>query len=338
MSGLLPGSAQCQEPQASNWVQVSEWFSTGERPPEGRPTALDLRTSIQISGWFDTPPYPPETRAPETRSIEFDSESATAGEPSGPQPVYVDGIYALNEDTYFSAAENAWRILTGPLRYDEDDWINVAITLGVTGSLLLVDEAVNNFWQGDVRGESLDDFFDIINEFGDFENIAFGTLGAYAAAEVLGAKREKAAALMILESLLLTTAVTEGIKVVTGRERPRDADDAFDFNGITDSPSQDSLPSGHASNAFAVATVIAEVYGDDNPWVPWLAYPLAGTVGLARLNQEKHFLSDLFLGGAIGYFIGKMVTHYNPFLEENGIEVKPFGQQGAQGISVAYKF
>ncbi len=322
--------------QTTSWVQISESFLTSAWSTEGQPAAADpmnAMNAIQSSGWLDSPRYPPENRGAGLAG----EDTSTAGQ-SVSEPTYVDGIYAIKKDYIYSWGENSWRILTGPLRYEKDDWVNVAITLGVTGSLFLVDKAFNDFWQDDARGDSLDEVLDTVTEFGDFQNITFGTIGAYAAAEALGAKREKAAALMILESVVLTTALTEGTKFVTGRERPKDAKNAFDFNGITSDSSQDSLPSGHASNAFAVATVLSEVYGNDNPWVPWVAYPIAGAVGLSRINKEKHFLSDVFLGSAIGFFVGKMVTRYNPFLEENGIEVKPFGQQGAQGISLAYKF
>ena len=318
---ILPMSGQAQDFQSlqtTSWTQLSQRFMGDE-----------TAGSIQITGLFDTPSYPPEDRGVGTVPTTAQSGSTLQ---------YEDGIYLIKEDYIYSWGENTWRILTGPIRYDQDDWINVAITLGVTGSLFLVDEAANDFWQDDVKDDSLDDVLDIVNEFGDFQNITFGSVGAYAAAELLGAKREKAAALMVLETVVLTTLLTESIKIATGRERPKDATSAIDFNGITDDSSEDSFPSGHASNAFAVATVMSEVYGDDNPWVPWVAYPLAGGVGLARINKEKHFLSDIFFGGALGFFIGKMVTRYNPFLEENGLEIQPFSQQGAQGISVAYKF
>jgi membrane-associated phospholipid phosphatase len=74
-----------------------------------------------------------------------------------------------------------------------------------------------------------------------------------------------------------------------------------------------SFPSGHATNAFALATVIANEY-KDRPLVRWGAYGVAGLVGVSRFTGRRHFLSDVVVGGAIGYSIGRYVyhTHHDP--------------------------
>ena len=68
-----------------------------------------------------------------------------------------------------------------------------------------------------------------------------------------------------------------------------------------------SFPSGHTAAAFSVATVFAERYRSHR-WVPWIAYGLAGVVGLSRLNVQAHFPSDIFLGAALGYSISHFVV------------------------------
>ena len=62
------------------------------------------------------------------------------------------------------------------------------------------------------------------------------------------------------------------------------------------------FPSGHAIAAFSVATVVARRYGNHR-WVPYAAYGLAALVGFSRLSLSAHFLSDVFIGGALGYSI-----------------------------------
>ena len=64
-----------------------------------------------------------------------------------------------------------------------------------------------------------------------------------------------------------------------------------------------SFPSGHSMAAFAVASVVAGRYGN-HKWVPYAAYGLASLVGFSRLTINVHFLSDIVMGGAIGYSIG----------------------------------
>ena len=69
-----------------------------------------------------------------------------------------------------------------------------------------------------------------------------------------------------------------------------------------------SFPSGHSMEAFAVATIIARRYGRDHRWVPYAAYGLASLVAFSRLPLNVHFLSDVVMGGAIGYSISRFTV------------------------------
>lgn len=252
---------------------------------------------------------------------------------------FVDGIYIINTNYLYSFPENAYRILSSPVYFDQDDWINVGIVLGITGSLLLLDESLNDFWQDDIQNGFTEGMADAFRPLGESKYIIAGTLGAYAIAELLGAEREKATALLAFQSFALTAGLISGIKFITGRERPENSrDDAFDFEGPGKGDFNASFPSGHAGNAFSLATVISEMYKEDNPWVPWIAYPLAGGTALARVDDERHWFSDVFLGGALGYFIGKMVVKYSPFLQRNNMSFVPMNEQGVQGAALQYKF
>jgi membrane-associated phospholipid phosphatase len=58
----------------------------------------------------------------------------------------------------------------------------------------------------------------------------------------------------------------------------------------------------------AVATVVSRRYGKQHKWVPFVAYGLASTIAFSRATTGNHFLSDIFLGGAIGYSVGRFVV------------------------------
>jgi|SRR5580693_3648686 hypothetical protein len=60
---------------------------------------------------------------------------------------------------------------------------------------------------------------------------------------------------------------------------------------------QSIVPSGHASEAFTVATAIAENY----PlwWVQILCYDGIGLVGHARIEQNAHYASDFVAGSLL---------------------------------------
>lgn len=65
-----------------------------------------------------------------------------------------------------------------------------------------------------------------------------------------------------------------------------------------------SFPSGHAVEAFGIATVIARRYRKHR-WVPWLAYGAASVICFSRITIQSHFPSDVFLGAAIGYTVAR---------------------------------
>jgi len=80
-----------------------------------------------------------------------------------------------------------------------------------------------------------------------------------------------------------------------------------DYVNIFFQSSNNSFPSGHSASAFAMATVISEQF-KYKKWVPIIAYSLAGLTSLSRIEANKHWASDVFIGAALGYSVGKFIT------------------------------
>ncbi len=118
--------------------------------------------------------------------------------------------------------------------------------------------------------------------------------------------RARETGLLSLEALVDSEIVVVALKGITERRRPlaRTHRGNF-FKGGT------SFPSGHSIHAWSVATVIASEYSDHR-WAQFSAYALASAVSIARYTGEKHFLSDILVGSAMGYGIGRYVyrTHH----------------------------
>lgn len=300
--------------------------------PQARPYAPPVQPYAPPVQPYAPPPTvampPTAAAAPQPRQAA--RRAASDGE-------FVDGIYALNGDYWIGYGTNAWRLVTSPLRYDREDWIRVAVVAGITGTLILADDALMDFWQDTVRSGGTDDLATAFEVFGQ-EEMIYGLASAYALAEVLGMKREKATALLALESFALSGALVAGMKWITGRERPDDADNAYDFKGPGGAGTNASFPSGHTVAAFGAASVIAEMYGDKWPVVPWIAYTAATGTALSRVNNEDHWFSDVFAAGAIGYFVGKMVTRLSPFMVRNDMTINPFAVSGGAGAVLSFKF
>src|SRR2546426_2354508 len=101
----------------------------------------------------------------------------------------------------------------------------------------------------------------------------------------------------LVDSAILATAVKE----ITQRRRPTAAKGRGDF---FDGGS--SFPSGHSIEAWSLATVIANEY-HDHRLVQVAAYGIASAISVSRFTGRKHYLSDVLVGSALGYGIGRYV-------------------------------
>lgn len=113
--------------------------------------------------------------------------------------------------------------------------------------------------------------------------------------------RARETGLLSAEALVDSLIVEGALKEITQRARPmtgRERSEFFDGGN--------SFPSGHATQAWAVATVIAQEYKHRRA-VQVAAYGVATAVSVARFTGQKHYLSDVLAGSALGFGIGRYV-------------------------------
>ncbi len=128
----------------------------------------------------------------------------------------------------------------------------------------------------------------------------------------LAAKDHRARQLAMggVQVFIMTGLTTQIIKHLTHRHRP-DQDDPANprlWEGPFTGWDYTSFPSGHTSTAFAIATLVSSVYRD-KIWVGILSYGIATGVAWSRVYDNKHWPSDVFIGAALGFAIGKTVYH-----------------------------
>jgi membrane-associated phospholipid phosphatase len=134
-------------------------------------------------------------------------------------------------------------------------------------------------------------------------------LAMYVGGMFLKDSKMKSTALLAGEAVGDSYIVTTVMKDIDRRLRPiavanGDYRDTWFQDNSHPGLSDGSFPSGHAIAAFSVATVMARQY-KNHKWVPYVAYGLAGLVGFSRLTLSAHFLSDVFMGSALGYTIAR---------------------------------
>lgn len=249
---------------------------------------------------------------------------APAAAPSPPPPVFsFDEAGAL-------AAGDATGVLLAPLHWDGTDWLKfggAAAAVVATGFLL--DNRLHDASQRS-RTTSRDDAAVTIQKFG--AEYSFAILGGFA---VVGLAAKDRGAMNVAVDGLLASAIASGIvapmsKLAVGRARPNAGEGADSFAPFS---SNASFPSGHTTQAFAVASVVAA--HDGRLWVSVVSYGLAGSVGLARIEQDAHWASDVLAGAILGTVVGNAVVRVNERMRA-GRESSSRGE-GASGLSLALR-
>ena len=92
---------------------------------------------------------------------------------------------------------------------------------------------------------------------------------------------------ILIKSEMMLGILTFSLKRITAVPRP-------DTKQLT------SFPSGHTAQAFAAATFMAKEYGDKNILYSIGAYTVATGVGVMRVMNNRHWMSDVLVGAGIG--------------------------------------
>ncbi len=241
----------------------------------------------------------------------------------------------LNQDYFLGIFSDARYIVTSPLRWNGKDWLKAGAVLGVTGGLIALDNDIQERVQ-DNRTAATDDLARVFEPFGNVLYSVPALAGFYAYGHFAENERAARAALLSLESFAITGLFTQVLKAATGRPRPNSGRSSTDWEG----PGFDgnvSFPSNHTSTAFAIATVFADVY-KDNAFVPPIAYGIAGLTAYSRLNDDEHWASDVFLGGALGYFISRTILKLHSGKRRTHYTLYPRLSGGEPGLVLNYRF
>ncbi|HUM06950.1 MAG TPA: capsule assembly Wzi family protein, partial [Terriglobales bacterium] len=138
-----------------------------------------------------------------------------------------------------------------------------------------------------------------ISNYATFSLVA-GAASAYALGRLTHNEHLRETGVLSGEAIVNDILITSALRRALGRERPFDGDGkgAF-FRGGT------SFPSQHAAIAWSVASIVAHEY--PGPLTKFLAYGLASSVTVTRVSGKQHFASDVFVGSALGWYLGRQV-------------------------------
>ena len=172
------------------------------------------------------------------------------------------------------------------------------VLLAAGGALALAAHPADDYVEAHIVGNpTADGIFAVGKVLGN----AYFQIGASAAMYIVGQQLTKDGdtrthrlthiGFDIIRAQIVAQALVHGIKISAQRDRPTGECCAF--------------PSGHATSAFAAASVLERHFGYRGSWPALVA---ASYVAASRLVDNRHFLSDVIFGAALGEAIGWTVV------------------------------
>lgn len=227
-------------------------------------------------------------------------------------------------------ARYIWR---APSRWDQSTWKDVGlISLAMVGTAAVLDRPIQNAVQRN-RNRTSDKVTRVFEPFGAEYSLA--VLGGFYLAGAINDDPKATAVAQdgLAASLIASGLITPVLKLAFGRSRPRldEGTHRFQpFNGGNNAYA--SFPSGHATQAFAVASVVAAHY--EPLWIKATAYGVASLVGYSRMYHNAHFASDVLAGAAIGSLVGTSLVTFNDRLRGSQVSLIPVPVYKGVGLAL----
>lgn len=258
----------------------------------------------------------------DTLSIQQDAVERAA---SNPGVINYDSS-KLNFHTYYTLLkDDIKQQALKPFHTSKRDWAKVGGFAVLAGAVYTANKPVNHFATDlAANNPAVASISKTTTQFGGAYEL-YAIAGLYAYGLVFKTQKEKTTTLLATQAYITAVGISFVAKYLAGEQRPYYTDPLTGkkgpvfhgpFYAFKKGPDGkklsredfSSFPSGHATAAFAAATVFAMQYRD-KPLIPILSYTAASLVALSRLTENKHWPLDILTGGMIGYLSGRQVVN-----------------------------
>ena len=253
-------------------------------------------------------------------SLSFKTDSAGRQINNTTEGAYNDQTKLTFKTYFILLGSNLKQDFTKPFHMKKKDWSKLGIFAAATGAMFFADEPIQ---QEALRFRNKNPGVIKVGKFitnfgGLYEAYTLAGLGAYGF--IFKNQKLKTTTLLASQAYITGGIVESVLKLLSGRTRPNYYDPKLEAEPMFKGPfgntsknyeggrSNSSFPSGHATVAFAAATVFAMEYRS-TVWVPILSYSAASLISASRITENKHWISDVFVGGVLGYLTGRQIVN-----------------------------
>jgi membrane-associated phospholipid phosphatase len=267
--------------------------------------ALDFQIpSPSLPVFSPTGPWP----EPTATRFDFSESSSDSLLQARAVPPQRDVSWKLLPKNFLEDQKDMWFTFPDHLLFHGQHWLPTFSVIAVTGGLIEADPYAAPYFRQTHRFDDFNEYFSKVNTDAF---LAIGPATVYLVGRWRKDSFAQKTALFSGEAAADAMVFYAVAQEATHRSRPIEISPHGDFgdtfydghHGII----SNSFPSGHAAEAFAIATVFERRYRD-HKWVPWIAYGVAGLICFSRITLQSHFPSDVFVGSAIGYTVGRYVA------------------------------
>jgi len=212
-------------------------------------------------------------------------------------PGDTERLKPLGRKLFFNILLDQKDIFTSPFRMNRGNAKWWLLSGAVTAGLIAADHHIANSFEnsnGQVKWGGR------ISQIGAAYTLVPLVAGYYGFGVIADHAKAREIGVLGTESLLDSLIVAGVLKEVFRRNRPDEHEPGEFWSSGT------SFPSGHAIQVWSIASLVSHEY-HHQPVVSVVAYSLATLVSVSRVAAQKHFASDIFVGGAMGWFIGRYV-------------------------------
>lgn len=197
-------------------------------------------------------------------------------------------------------------VFVAPADWETKQWLWAGGAIGGLAAMTLLDRSFASFIERN-HNSTTDTVSYNVSRFG--AEYSLGVLAAfYVGGQIFDSPKARSIAQDgVAASIIASGIITPTLKLAFGRARHDQGQGPHDFDPFN--LDHDSFPSGHTTQAFAVASVVAA--HSESIWAKIGAYTAASLVGYARIQRNKHWPTDVAAGALIGTLVGNSVVRFN---------------------------